>query len=74
MCLVATDTLHLLRIMSSVIFFGSPPSMAELGNDGNDMPGGLSMARWKLVGVGVGVEVEVAMAVNVSAPREVDAV
>jgi len=34
--------------------------MAELGNDGNDMPGGLSMATWKVVGV-----VGVAMAVDV---------
>lgn len=44
--------LHLFRTMSSVILVTSPPSIAELGKDGNDVPGGLSMATWKL-GVGM---------------------
>ena len=32
--------------MSRVIFLTSPPSSAELGKDGNAIPGGLSMATW----------------------------
>lgn len=40
--------LHLFRTMSRVILVTSPPSIAELGKDGNEVPGGLSMATWNL--------------------------